>query len=211
MGRPTAHHPVFARIYPALNRGMERAGLTEYRRRLLAGASGRVVELGPGDGATFQHYPATVTGVLAVEPEPHLRRLAEEAGEAATVPVDVVEGSAERIPARDESCDAVVVSLVLCSVPHQEAALREVRRVLRPGGQLRLLEHVRADRPGAARLQRVLDATVWPWFGGGCHTARDTPAVVRESGFDLDDVASFRLGELVTPAHPMVLAIATRR
>jgi ubiquinone/menaquinone biosynthesis C-methylase UbiE len=139
---------------------MEREGGADYRDRLLAGLTGRVIEVGAGNGLNFAHYPPEVTGVLAVEPEPYLREAALRSAEAAAVQIDVVDGIADELPAGDGSFDAAVASLVLCSVPDQRAALREIHRVLGPDGQLRFFEHVRAGTRGLQRVQRLVDATV---------------------------------------------------
>jgi ubiquinone/menaquinone biosynthesis C-methylase UbiE len=104
----------------------------------------------------------------------------------------VVDGWAEALPAADGTFDAAVTALVLCSVPDQATALAELHRVLRPGGELRFLEHVAADRPGAMRrVQRIADATLWPPLFGGCHTARDTAAAIAAAGFVVEDLTSF--------------------
>lgn len=197
---PRLRHPVFARLYPAMSGAMERGGMADRRRALLAGLSGTVVEVGAGDGRNFAHYPDAVTSVLAVEPEPHLRRRAEEAAERASVPIQVCDGLADRLPASTGSVDAVVVSLVLCSVPDQAAALGEVHRVLTSRGELRFLEHVRADGPGLARVQRFLDATVWPHLAGGCHTGRDTIAAIQAAGFTIHDLERFLFPQARTPS-----------
>jgi ubiquinone/menaquinone biosynthesis C-methylase UbiE len=205
------HHPIFARYYAWASPRMEHAGYGDRRGQLLTGLTGRVVEVGAGNGLNFAHYPPGVTHVLAVEPEPRLRALAEEAAERAPVPVEVVAGTADRLPAADASCDAAVASLVLCTVPDVGAALAEARRVLRPGGQLRFLEHVRAPTAGLARLQRALDATVWPTLGGGCHTHRDPVAAVEAAGFAIEDVTRFRIPPRgpAGPTSPHVLGVAT--
>jgi ubiquinone/menaquinone biosynthesis C-methylase UbiE len=204
------HHPVFARLYPAVGKAMERGGMDQRRQTLLTGVSGNVIEIGAGDGLNFPHYPPTVTHVLAVEPEPHLRRLSRDAANHAPVPIEVVDGLAEQIPSTDGSADAVVVSLVLCSVPAQAAALREIRRVLKPGGQLRFLEHVRADTPGLVRVQRVLDATIWPRLAGGCHTGRDTAAAIEKAGFTINRLDRYLFPAARTPVSFHVLGTATR-
>ncbi|RZS43580.1 methyltransferase family protein [Herbihabitans rhizosphaerae] len=202
-------HPIFARVYPALSRAAERGGMTEHRQRLLAGLTGEVIEIGAGNGLNFRHYPPTVTRVVAVEPEHRLRRLAEIAAERAPVPVEVVAGLAEHLPTADASLDAAVVSLVLCSINDPGAALREIRRVLKTGGQLRFLEHVRADTRGIARTQRILDATIWPHLAGGCHTGRDTTATINESGFTIESIDRFWLGNARTPFTRHILGTAT--
>ncbi|WP_219413499.1 class I SAM-dependent methyltransferase [Pseudonocardia nigra] len=189
-------------------RAMDEGGLTEHRRQLLSGLRGEVVEIGAGPGGTFPHYPPTVTRVLAVEPEPRLRALARSAAAAAPVPVEVVDGLADRLPVADHTADAVVCCLVLCSVPGPAAALAEARRVLRPGGQLRVLEHGRADAPGVARVQRLLDATIWPRLAGGCHTGRDTVAAIEQAGFTLDRLDRFLFPDTRAPFSWHVLATA---
>jgi SAM-dependent methyltransferase len=164
-------HPIFARVYPYISRGAEKGGAAEHRRALLAGLQGRVIEVGAGHGLNFAYYPAGVAQVVAVEPEPHLRTLAQAAAKRAPVTVDVESGVAEALPAADGEFDAAVASLVLCSVSDQAVALREIARVLRPGGELRFYEHVVSNRPAMARVQRALDATIYPPLAGGCHTS----------------------------------------
>lgn len=202
-------HPVFAQLYPRMARAMERAGMAEHRAALLAGLAGEVVEIGAGSGANFAHYPATVTRVLAVEPEPHLRAVAQAAARRAPVPVEVIDGLAERLPVADGGTEAVVCALVLCSIPDQAVALREIRRVLVPGGQFRFLEHVRADTPGMARVQRFMDATFWPRIAGGCRTGRDTITAVERAGFTIERLDRFRMPEMRTPTSGHVLGVAT--
>ena len=191
---------------------MDRGGVAEHRQRLLEGLSGSVVEVGAGNGLNFAHYPAEVSRVLAVEPERHLRAIAQRNAERAAVPIEVVDGVAVHLPAGDGDFDAAVASLVLCSVPDQQAALAELYRVLRPGGQLRFFEHVRAETPTLARIQRLLDATVWPFFLGGCHASRDTAAAIVTAGFQIDRLDRFRFpdGRVVMPSSPHILGVASR-
>lgn len=205
-------HPVFARVYTRLSRSMEERGLREHRWRLLAGLSGEVLEVGCGNGLNLRYYPAAVTRVLAVEPEPYLRQQAEREAARARVPVQVVPGRAGALPAPDASYDAVVCSLVLCSVEDQRAALADIRRVLRPGGELRFFEHVVARRGPLRRVQRALDATVWPMVAGGCHAARDTVAAVEDTGFEVVELSRFRFPDAPVPAPtaPHVLGRARR-
>ncbi|MEU3983324.1 class I SAM-dependent methyltransferase [Streptomyces sp. NPDC026672] len=184
--RDAVHHPVFARAYARISAGAEtRHGMAGIRERLLAGLSGRVVEIGAGNGLNFAHYPSTVDEVVAVEPEPLLRRLAEEAAQRARVPVHVVPGTAKALPAEAGEFDAAVLSLVLCSVGDVPRALGEVRRVLRPGGQVRFFEHGRGGGPVMLLTQRALDRTVWPRLAGGCRLSGEPVASLRDAGFEL--------------------------
>lgn len=197
------NHPIFAQIYVWLSHRME-PELAAHRRSLLAGLNGQVLELGAGNGLNFSHYPVQVTRVLAVEPEPRLRALAISMAAKAPVPVEVIDGVADRLPVDESSVDAAVTSLVLCSVPDQASALAEIRRVLRPGGQLRFLEHVRAHSTALGCVQRLLDATIWPGMAGGCHTHRDTAAAIREAGFTIERLNPLRFPDLrlSTPTSP---------
>ncbi|HKO28345.1 MAG TPA: class I SAM-dependent methyltransferase [Solirubrobacteraceae bacterium] len=207
----TEPHPVFARLYPRMSRGAERNGAAEHRRRLLAGLEGRVIEVGAGNGLNFAHYPRSVTEVVAVEPSPYLRGLAVQAASGAPVSIEVRDGTAEALPAQDGEFDAAVVSLVLCSVSDQQVALREIARVLRAGGELRFYEHVVSNRPSTARIQRALDATVYPPLAGGCHCARDTGAAIRDAGFEVRSEERFAFkASRFAPAVAHILGAARR-
>jgi SAM-dependent methyltransferase len=214
-GRVTARaaddvrHPIFARLYAATSPGVEGKGAAEHRDEMLAGIAGRVLEMGAGNGLNFAHYPAAVTGVLAVEPEPYLRERASREAAGAPVPITVVAGVADALPAEDGAFDAAVASLVLCTVPDQPAALAELRRVLRPGGALHFYEHVvAAGRLGAA--QRWLDRSgVWPRIGGGCHSARDTVAAIAANGFAIERCRRFDFPIGPVPV-PHVVGVARR-
>ncbi|WP_280396585.1 class I SAM-dependent methyltransferase [Nocardia carnea] len=192
MPQRAIRRPVFARAYAGLaGPALERAGAGEYRRRLWAGLSGRVLEVGAGYGANFAYIPSEVERVIAVEPEPRLREQAQAAADGLDVAMEVVDGAAEALPVPDGSVDAVVWCLTLCSVADPAAALAETRRVLAPGGVVRFFEHGRSQSPGMRRVQRVLDATVWPVFNGGCHTGRDHPAALVAAGFEITEVERF--------------------
>jgi ubiquinone/menaquinone biosynthesis C-methylase UbiE len=209
LGRQRAvHHPLFARVYARVGHLMD-AEIGDHRRRLLAGLTGRVLEVGAGNGLNFPHYPATVTEVLAIEPEPYLRRLALAAACQAPVPIRVVDGTAEALPAPDATVDAVVASLVLCTVTDLDQALAEVRRVLGPGGRLGFYEHVRATDPRLARWQDRLERP-WGWLVGGCHPNRDTVAAITTAGLRLVQLDRFDLQAMPPLARPHVLGVAER-
>ena len=178
-------HPVFARLWSTMSRH-EPPAIRRHRDELLAGLAGRVIEVGAGTGSNFAHYPSTVEEVVAVEPEPYLRERARAAAARAEVRIEVLDGVADRLPVQDSSFDAAVACLVLCTVPDQARALAELRRVLRPGGELRFYEHVLSDRPALALSQRAVDRLFWPRAFGGCHTARDTPAAIAAAGFEVE-------------------------
>lgn len=185
----------------------------DHRREVLAGLSGRVIDVGAGDGANFRHFPPAVTEVIAIEPEPYLRERATRNAREAAVPIRVVDALADRLPFEDESADAVVVCLVLCSVPDQAAALRELRRVLRPGGELRFYEHVIARNRRVARVQRFLERSgIWPRLAGGCHPARDTAAAIQAAGFQLARCRRVAVMPcpILLPVAPHVLGVARR-
>jgi ubiquinone/menaquinone biosynthesis C-methylase UbiE len=205
------NHPVFSRVYPSIARAGEKGGAGEHRRALLAGLQGRVIEVGAGHGLNFAYYPADVSEVLAVEPEPHLRELAQRAAGQVTVRVNVIAGSAEALPAGECEFDAAVASLVLCSVPDQDLALREIHRALQRGAELRFYEHVIARDPRAARVQRLLDATIYPFLAGGCHCARDTSAAIGRAGFEIEheERIAFKPSPLA-PVIPHILGAARR-
>ncbi|MDO0931301.1 class I SAM-dependent methyltransferase [Streptomyces sp. DG2A-72] len=186
VSRDPVHHPLFARYYARISVAAEsRMGMGAVRDRMLSGLSGRVIEIGAGNGLNFAHYPSAVSEVVAIEPERLLRQLAVESALRAEVPVDVVPGAAEALPVKSEAFDAVVLSLVLCSVRDVSRALGEVRRVLRPGGAVRFFEHGRGGGRVMRFTQRALDSTVWPRLNGGCHVARDPIAGLRAAGFEL--------------------------
>lgn len=201
-------HPFFARFYERLSRLMER-DVGERRDELLSGLSGRVLEIGAGNGMNFAHYPPTVDEVVALEPEPYLREKAEAAAVTAPVRVNVGDAAAYPLPLGDDSADAAIASLVLCSVPDPDRALAELRRVLKPGGELRFMEHVRSDRPRKARIQGRLDSSgIWPRFAGGCHCSRDTVAAIEAAGFEVERVRNFDLGPSWGHTNPHVLGVA---
>lgn len=180
----TVDNPFFARIWPFIA-AHETEQIRALRRENLSGLSGRVLEVGAGVGTNFAFYPNSVDQVVAVEPEPRLSEQARAAAADAPVPIRVADDAVEDF-ASDEPFDAVVCSLVLCSVGDPDDVLRQLHSRLRPGGQLRYLEHV-ASGGFRGRLQRLADATIWPRLLGNCHTHRDTERAIVGAGFEVED------------------------
>jgi len=183
MATETFDNPFFARFWTVLSAHESRA-MRDLRRANLLDLSGRVLEVGAGTGSNFAFYPDSVTEVVALEPETRLAPLAKEAAAAAPVPVTLIESTIETMPAT-EPFDAVVCSLVLCSVADPDGVLRQLNAVLKPGGQLRYFEHI-ASSGWRGGLQRLADATIWPRFTGNCHTHRDTERSIAGAGFTID-------------------------
>ncbi|WP_320537340.1 class I SAM-dependent methyltransferase [Pseudarthrobacter sp. IC2-21] len=202
------HHRLFAATYDTLLKPVERRELAPRRARLLAGLQGTVVDVGSGTGANLSHFRHAKRVVL-VEPDPYMRaRLSTRLGES-PVPVTVSDADAEHLPPADGEADAVVFTLVLCSVPDQRLALLEARRVLKPGGTLAVLEHVR--RPGrAGRWQDRLDGLWGRFVAPGCHLNRDTVAAIAEAGFDFSEVSRFE-PPAVALATPVIAGTAVLR
>lgn len=177
-------NPFFAGLWTRMSK-REPEAIRVLRRENLEGLTGRVLEVGAGTGTNFPFYPSTVTEVVAVEPERRLAEIAARAAERAPVAVTVTTDTIESY-APGERFDAVVCSLVLCSVGDPDEVLRQLFERLRPGGELRYLEHVASDglRSG---LQRAADATVWPRLLGNCHTHRHTERSIAAAGFVVDE------------------------
>lgn len=204
--------PWFAWVYRHVASTLDRHATGTHRSALVDGLSGSVVEIGAGTGLTFARYRAPVAEVTAVEPEPTLRARAQQAAAAAAVPVTVQAGVAEALPLPAGTADAAVSSLVLCTVDDPAAALGELARVLRPGGTLRLYEHVRAQTGGLAASQWLLDP-LWSRLAGGCHMSRDPLGLLDAAGFTLVRVERMRVPASgpTLPPSPHILAEAVRR
>ena len=187
-------HCVFAALYDPLGRAAERGWMGERRAALLAGVRGEVLEIGGGTGANLPHY-RDAERVVVSEPDPFMReRLRAKLGDA-RVPVEVLEAGAEALPFEDGSFDAAVSTLVLCTVPDQGTALAEIRRVLRPGGRLLFIEHVRGEDAGGrrSRVARLQDnvTPLWRRLFAGCHPNRDTVAAIERAGFRVESLERF--------------------
>ena len=201
----SAYGALFTRIYdPFLALG-ERSGMRELRRSVLAGARGDVLEIGAGTGLNLPLYPADgIASLTLADPEPSMAaRLREVAG-----PRRVLDAGAEALPLPDASVDTVVSTLVLCTVDDPARSLAEVRRVLRPGGRLLLIEHVRA--PDGAR-RRWQDRLHGPWkaIGYGCHCNRDTPGALAAAGFDTAGLRPEAWRRMPAIVRPLVVGSAT--
>lgn len=200
---------MFARCYNVRARLAERGELGQRRRALLGGAAGLALEVGAGTGENFKHYGAPVTAVVAVEPDPTMIRMAARRVREAGVPVHLVRACGEDLPFRDQVFDTVVVTLVLCSVDDPARTLEELWRVLRPGGRLLFLEHVRASSKRLARWQDRLERP-WGALTGGCHPNRATLDAIRNAGFETDDVEGFDLRPGIPLVHPHIQGAAVR-
>jgi SAM-dependent methyltransferase len=183
-------------------------GGADHRRRLVEQASGEVLEIGVGTGRNLPRY-RTATRVVALEPGPGMRARANHAAQAARVPVELIDGTAEHPPFPDATFDTVVASLVLCTVPHPARALAEAHRVLRRGGTLRFYQHVRAEDPRLARWQDRLERP-WGWLAGGCHPNRDVVAAITAAGFQVLELDRFDFQIMPPLVRPHVLGVAER-
>ncbi|HEX6228363.1 MAG TPA: class I SAM-dependent methyltransferase [Solirubrobacterales bacterium] len=194
---------LFAALYDRGLKSTEEAGLREMRREVLAEASGRTIDLGAGTGANIGLFPDAVTEVVFAEPSPHmatkLRRKLPESDPSA----ELIEAPAEQLPFEDSSFDTAVFTLVLCTVPDPAAALAEAARVLRPGGKLLFVEHVRSDDPKVARWQDRLERP-WRFFADGCHCNRDTVAQIEASPLELKGVTPGQIPKAPPIVRPLV-------
>lgn len=198
---------IFAASYDPLSARWERRHGAELRRKLLARARGRVLEIGVGTGLSLPHYPP-VEELVATDPsEPMLRRARRRATEAGRK-VTFVEAPAEQLPFEDDSFDTVVSMLVLCTVEDPQRALQEIRRVLRPDGQFLFSEHVRSDDPQRARWQDRLEP-VWRVVANGCHPNRRTRDTIDAAGFDVGEVEHDELPGVPALMRPYVTGALT--
>jgi ubiquinone/menaquinone biosynthesis C-methylase UbiE len=175
-----------------VNLAMRQAHLLPHRQHVVGAAEGRVLEIGIGSGLNLPLYGARVSSVIGLEPSPALLRMARPRASAATIPISLLDASAEAIPLASGSIDTIVVTWTLCTIPDTSRALAEMRRVLRPGGALLFVEHGRAPEPGVARWQDRLDP-LWSRLAGGCHLNRKVDDLMTEAGFRIEALEHSRL------------------
>jgi ubiquinone/menaquinone biosynthesis C-methylase UbiE len=202
----------YAATYDLFNGPAERAGLREQRQDLLTQATGVTIEIGAGTGLNLQHYPAAVTRLALIEPDPYmsrrLRRRAAQPGRNAEIQsAEIRSATADRLPFPDASFDTAVVTFTLCSVPDEQAALREITRVLVPGGRLLFLEHVRSADPRVAAKQ---DKAPFPYPLIGCHPNRDTLREINASPLAVESVRTGELPKAPEIERPMIVGTARR-
>jgi ubiquinone/menaquinone biosynthesis C-methylase UbiE len=201
--------PLGAWVYDCSLSGAEAACLSDWRRALLSGAHGDVLEIGAGTGANLSYYPKAVRRLVLAEPDAGMRaRLKRKVGERDDV--TVIDATAEIIPLPDKAFDVVVSTLVLCSVDSPGRSLAEVWRVLRPGGRLLFLEHVAAEgRPGRLRWQRFLEPA-WRCMAGNCHLTRETASSITEMGFEFEDLQRESIRKVAGVVRPSIRGAARR-
>lgn len=196
----TLHHKLFAAIYDPFQAAGERTWLGAARSDLLGDIGGDVLEIGGGTGANLVHYRSADRVVIGEPDEEMRRRLGDKLGRS-RVPVEVTPDAAEHVDAPDNSFDAVVATLVLCSVDDPEAVFAEARRVLKPGGTLYFLEHVRGDDERWIRRKQRMEP-LWQWLALGCRLTRDTPGMLESAGWSVDvrrEMAPSKLPKFLTP------------
>ena len=202
---------LMAALYDPFMRASEEACLARWRAELLRDLSGEVLEVGAGTGATLEHYPRAVTRLVLCEPDPHMRRKLE-ARLASFEPqnIRVSDASLDGLPFLPASFDAVVCSLVLCSVDDQKAALGQIRRVLKPGGRLVFLEHVAADsRPERLKWQRRIEP-LWKRLMGNCHLTRRTAEAIQAAGFKIERIERESIRKALPIVRPSIRGIARK-
>jgi len=198
----------FSALYDRCFKAAEEAGLREMRREVLAGARGRVLEIGAGTGLNLELYPREgLDSLVVTEPDLHMFKQLRERAAKVCAGAELVQAGGEDLPFDDDSFDTVTVTLVLCTVPDQAATLREIKRVLKPGGQLLFLEHVRSNHPDLAKWQDRLEKP-WRFLGDGCHCNRDTEAGLSAAGVELNDLEHPELPKAPPIVRPMVQGCA---
>ncbi len=202
---------LMAKIYDRFMAPTEDACLRQWRSEVVAGASGRVLEIGAGTGANLEFYGERVERLTLVEPDPHMRaQLAGKVRRSGRTDVRISPLVAEALPADDASVDSVVSTLVLCSVDKPEVTLREMYRVLRPGGTLRFLEHVGAhDNPGRRKWQERIEP-MWKVAADGCHLTRETADAIRHAGFEMSELTRESMQKAWPILRPTIRGVAVK-
>jgi ubiquinone/menaquinone biosynthesis C-methylase UbiE len=198
---------LFASLYDRALKASEENGLGEVRRALLAGARGRVVEIGAGTGVNLDLYAAEIEDLTLVEPDPHMGAKLRERLRGRGDRAGLVASPAEALPFADDTFDTAVATLVLCTVPDPAGAIAELARVLKPGGRLLFIEHVRADDPARARWQDRLEKP-WRFMADGCHCNRDTEANLTASAFQIESIDHGALPKAVPIVRPLISGTA---
>jgi ubiquinone/menaquinone biosynthesis C-methylase UbiE len=196
----------FAFTYDRFSKGSEEAGLAEMRRNLIAGASGDVLEIGGGTGANLGYYDAGVESLTVTEPEPPMLKRLERKAREQNSQASVLRAPAEDLPFEDASFDTVVSTLVLCGVDDQPRVLRELRRVLRPGGRLIFIEHVRSDEPRTAKMQDRMNPL--NRFMVCCDCNRPTLDTIRSTGFEVTELKETELPKAPPFVRPLIVGTA---
>lgn len=199
---------LFSLGYDRFLSGTEKAGLRDERRDLIGRAAGRTLEVGAGTGLNLDHYPEAVTELVLTEPDPHMIARLRPKVNASGRSAEVIEAPGERLPFDDASFDTVALTLVLCTAPDPAAVVREVERVLKPGGRFLFIEHVRSEDPKLARWQDRLH-TPWTYFGDGCHCNRPTLDTIEASGMEVEDVRHGELPKAPPLVRPKIFGSAT--
>ncbi len=197
----------FAALYDRAFEATEEAGLRAMRRQMLKAAQGRTIDLGAGTGANLDLYPDAVSELILAEPDPHMSKQLRLKLARSSRTAELAEAPAEALPFEDSSFDTAVFTLVLCTVPDPQAALGEAVRILKPGGKLLFLEHVRAQNPGLARWQDRLEKP-WRFIGDGCHCNRDTVASIEASPLTVEQVELGSLPKAPPIVRPLVYGSA---
>jgi ubiquinone/menaquinone biosynthesis C-methylase UbiE len=197
----------FSAIYDPLLWVAERAGMGQRRAALLGQAKGQVLELGAGTGLNLPYYPEGLKELVLTEPSPPMVTRLERRAKRPGITASVMVADAERLPFEDDRFDTVVSTLVLCTVDEPQRAIDEITRVLRPGGKLLFLEHVRADSPRLARWQDRLHRP-WHAFAAGCHANRATVDMLRDSPLRVEAVESDRWSRMPAMVHPLAIGTA---
>jgi len=197
---------LFHRMYDRAVDKMEKAGLSDRRGALLADARGSVVDIGAGTGLNLEHYPAALERLVLVEPAEEMAVQLERKLAAGTRSGELVRAGAEQLPFADDSFDTAVFTLVLCTVPDPAAALAEARRILKPGGRLLFIEHVRGE-DGLARWQDRLERP-WRFIAAGCRCNRDTASAIEASGFRIERIEKGTMAKAAPLVRPLIAGVA---